>query len=112
MDKDDYRKLYVLDADGCPVPEPDIARWGQWFGTHNRSIAENIIGVGDVRISTVFLAIDHSFAYLTGGDGPPILYETMVFGGPLDGEMDRYITREAALPGHAAMVERVKAALH
>lgn len=29
-----------------------------------------------VNVSTVFLAIDHAF-----GDGPPVLYETMIFGG-------------------------------
>ncbi len=58
--------------------------------------------VGETDISTVFLSIDHQF-----GDGPPILFETLVFGGDLDGEMDRYSTWEAAERGHAVMVRRV-----
>ncbi|PZR71766.1 MAG: hypothetical protein DLM66_00060 [Candidatus Dormiibacter spiritus] len=60
--------------------------------------------VGDTRISTVFLGLDHGL-----GDYPPILFETMVFGGPLDGEMDRYSTWDQAEAGHEQMVERVQA---
>jgi len=52
----------------------------------------------------VFLTVDHRF----GGDGPPILWETLVFGGPLDGEMDRYSSYDDAVRGHAAMLARVK----
>ena len=64
--------------------------------------------IGDSRISTVFLCIDHGW-----GDSSPVLWETMVFGGPLDGEQERYMSRPAAIAGHAAMIERVKrAAIH
>jgi hypothetical protein len=49
------------------------------------------------------LGLDHNFSE----NGPPILYETMVFGGALDGEQDRYCTREEAVSGHALMVKRV-----
>lgn len=56
-------------------------------------------------MSTVFLGIDHAF-----GDGPPLLYETLVFCGALDDEMERSSTREDAIAGHHAMVERVRAA--
>ena len=41
--------------------------------------------------------------------GRPILYETMVFGGVLDQECERYYTRAEAIKGHAAMVARVAA---
>ena len=53
-----------------------------------------------VRVSTVFLMIDHQF-----GGGPPLLYETMIFGGAHDQEQWRYSTRDAALAGHARAVE-------
>jgi len=53
------------------------------------------------EVSTVFLGLDHAF-----GDGPPVLFETMVFGGPLDGEQDRYCTWDEAVAGHAAMLAR------
>lgn len=65
-----------------------------------------IDNVGDIGISTVFLNIDHRLI----GDGEPILFETMVFGGEIDGEMMRYRTWDEAMAGHAAMVERVRAA--
>ena len=56
-----------------------------------------------IEISTVFLGIDHQF-----GDGPPLLFETMVFGGSLDQEQRYYTTWDEAVAGHAAMVARVK----
>lgn len=57
-------------------------------------------------MSTVFLGLDHSHT----SKGLPVLWETMVFGGPLDQEMDRYTSREDAVEGHEAMVKRVRAA--
>ena len=53
----------------------------------------------------MFLGLDHSF-----GGGAPLLFETMVFGGPLDGEQERYSTWNEAEAGHKLMVERVQAA--
>jgi hypothetical protein len=35
------------------------------------------------------------------------LFETMVFGGPLNGEMDRYATWDEAEAGHKAMLDAV-----
>ena len=43
-------------------------------------------------------------------NGPPELWETLVFGGPLNLEMERYATREEALAGHERMVGRVRLA--
>jgi hypothetical protein len=52
------------------------------------------------RVSTVFLALNHAFR-----PGPPILFETMIFGGPMDQYMDRYYTEEEARKGHAFAVQ-------
>lgn len=49
------------------------------------------------EVSTVFLGIDHSFGR---GDGP-ILFETMIFGGPHDRFQERYATWDEAIAGHA-----------
>jgi hypothetical protein len=54
-----------------------------------------------VEISTVFLGLDHNF-----GQGPPLLFESMVFGGEDDGEMVRYSTWEEAETGHKLLVEK------
>jgi len=56
-------------------------------------------------VSTVWLGLNHQY-----GDGPPLIFETMVFGGPLDQECKRYSTEEQALAGHAEMCDRVKRA--
>lgn len=64
------------------------------------------IGLDHVReawVSTVWLGIDLGY----WGWGPPIIFETMIFGGEHDSWCERYATKEAALAGH----ERVVAAL-
>lgn len=95
---------YILNAAGDPVAEPDVLAWALWFGSAERTIARTELP-NDVMVSTVFLGIDHNF-----GGGPPILFETMIFGGPLDEAQYRYTTREIALIGHEAAVVEAKAA--
>jgi len=50
-------------------------------------------------VSTVFLGLDHSF------EGSPVLFETLVSGGNLDEEMDRYHSWEEAVKGHNNMLK-------
>lgn len=91
---------YILDGKQA-VECRDTTAWAKWFAGADRRVADEM--VGDARVSTVFLACDHSF-----GSGPPMLFETMVFGGPLDQEQDRCTTWGEAEAMHAAMVTRVK----
>ena len=56
--------------------------------------------VGDAEVSTVFLGTDYRHL----GDGPPILWETMIFGGAHDLRITRYTSKLAALQGHARIV--------
>ena len=95
--------FYVLNEERAPVAAP-VDEWARWFETEDRTVAKT--GDGDILISTVFLGLDHNFGLI----GAPVLFETLVFGGVLDGEMDRYTTWEEAEAGHAHMVERVMAA--
>lgn len=98
---------YILDEKGNPVAEPDLRKWGSWFHTETkkRKVAKDQIG--DSEVSTVFLGLDHNYS----GEGVPILWETMVFGGTLDEEQERCSGgREQALAMHARMVEKVKSA--
>lgn len=93
---------YSLNEEGEPVNEPDLIKWARTLGKKERVVAREKVGKSD--ISTVFLGLDHRF-----GPGTPILWETMVFGGELDQEMDRCGgSREQAEAMHAAMVKRVK----
>lgn len=102
---------YILDGK-TPVPEPDIRKWAEWLSTADRVVNQTtgivkLAGtpVGDVQVSTVFLGVDHSFS-----GGPPLLFETMVFGGVLDQETDRCTSWEAAEKMHERMCDRVKCA--
>jgi hypothetical protein len=89
---------YILD--GKKAVPADLMTWANWYETASRVVAKT--DIGEVHISTVFLGLNHQW-----GDGPPLLFETMIFGGPLDQEQDRYSTWEEAEAGHAAMCARV-----
>ena len=86
-------------------PIGNLIEWAKAFEISNRRVAR--YEVNNFTISTVFLGIDHRF-----GEGPPLLFETMVFGGPLDQEMDRYSTWNEAEVGHNEIVlDCIKASL-
>ena len=90
--------IYILD--GHDVVEcRDLVEWGKWFETADRKVAKDT--KNDITISTVFLGLDHS-----SGGGTPIVFETMVFGGEYDGELDRYSTWAKAEVGHKQMCEK------
>jgi hypothetical protein len=89
---------YILNGHK-PTPEPDIIAWGYWFATADRHVAESI--QGDVRVSTVFLGLDHGFG------GRPKLFETMVFVGHAEQGCERYSTWDEAEAGHARWVKQV-----
>lgn len=89
-----YYKLEDKKVVACKPQE-----WG--FVTTDRRVA--LEKFGPVTVSTVFLGLDHSF-----GGKVPLVFETMVFEGPLDGQMDRYSTWDQAETGHRKMVEKVK----
>ncbi len=93
---------YILDADGNPVPCDDVLEWAKWFQGADRCVAKTEISDG-VNVSTVFLGLDHNFM-----GGTPVLWETMIFGGPHDQYCDRYTSREDALRGHEMAVAIAK----
>lgn len=65
----------------------------------------------DVRVSTVFLSVDHGF-YAGGADSDinyqPIVFESMVFKDGEDIDCIRYRTFKEAKAGHKRVVERMK----
>ena len=99
---------YVLDAEGNPVPEPDHLTWGRWCENNDNIILKQDTLPGDVLVSTVFLGIDHN---LRDG-GPPLLWETMIFGGPHDRYRKLYASREAALAGHHTALQLARGDHH
>lgn len=95
------RGRYILNGK-TPVPCDNLKEWGQWFETANRIVAQDKIG--DVDVSTVFLAYDHNH----NSEGEPILFETMIFGGAHDQYQERYKSWWEAEKGHAHAVNMVK----
>jgi hypothetical protein len=93
------RPLYYR-RDGTPIPEEV---WVEGFGSENRTVAKDLLPDGK-RVSTVFLGMDHNFY----GDGPPLIFETMVFPavGYIELDMCRYSTEAEAVAGHQKMVEK------
>lgn len=100
------RLYYILDEDGkTPIPA-SLEEWGRMFmDPEKRTVSrtELIIGGDTVVVSTVFLGLDHNFS---PAGGPPILFETMIFGGEHDQYQIRCSTHEQALEQHEA-VERI-----
>lgn len=95
---------YYIMVDGEPQAVDDVVTWARWMEDNktNKHVALTKIAPG-IEISTVFLHLDHSF-----GDGPPVLFETMVFGGDYsEQEQERYCTVAQARRGHAAMVAKI-----
>lgn len=78
-------------------------QWTQLYAQADYKILTKT-DIGGVKVSTVWLGLDH--AYL--GE-PPLIFETMVFGGTLDQEQARYTTEAQAFAGHGEMCERVRA---
>jgi hypothetical protein len=82
----------------------ELMPWAEWFETarEERRVASDELE-GGVLVSTVFLGLDHS-----RWQGPPLLFETMVFTGPHDGWQDRYTTWDEAEAGHRRVVEALR----
>ena len=93
--------LYRLDENHNPVECEDYAK--AFKGDRHVVPRETINGCD---ISTVFLTIDHS---LSGG--PPVLFETMIFGGPFDKHeyQTRCCTWDEALVMHETARQKVLA---
>jgi hypothetical protein len=98
-------KHYILDEHHHPVEEPSFLRWAEWFETRNRIVDRTDINP-KTYVSTVFLGMDHRYY----GHGPPILFETMIFGGPLDGQTWRYSSWDDAQTGHYAACRKAREA--
>lgn len=92
---------YILKGK-VPVPCEDTLEWAEWFQKNKRTLKKTKIASS--LISTVFLGIDHDFT----GLGPPVLFETMIFGGPEDGYQTRYRNYFEAMIGHNEAVHMVQ----
>jgi hypothetical protein len=77
--------------------------WVNLF-SEDRKIGDDRIG--EHHISTVYLGLNHQF-----GDGPPLIFETMIMDGPFSDQMWRWSTEQQARNGHKAILEALRAGL-
>jgi hypothetical protein len=105
--------MYILDDSGTPVVEPDVIAWSRWrranlAATVRQTPIDDAVGSFRVVVSTVFLGIDHNFCL----GGPPILWETMIFGIVFGNQVfedyqERYSSLADAIAGHTRAVDMV-----
>src|SRR5215469_3048370 len=98
-------RFYILDADHHVVPTNDMLVWARFFEGTKRLVAMTDI-TSAIMVSTVFIGIDHRYF----GEGPPLLFETMIFGGPLNQSQWRYASWDDAETGHKAAVRKARQA--
>lgn len=93
---------YILE--GRIPKEVPFEEWRSW---HARNFLQRVVAKTElpdgVTVSTVFLTLNHNFAR----QGPPILFETMIFGGEHDGYQERYSTWEEAEEGHSRAIDLI-----
>lgn len=107
-------RYYILDGKkpvsmGSCENKDSLMEWAEFMENGNRVVKKDKAcfnksgGIDVVEVSTVFLGLDHSF----GDEVYPVLFETMVFGGEIDGEMWRCSTWEEAERIHEEVKEKV-----
>ncbi len=100
---------WILDEENEPVALEDdqVVDWARWMSANQerRRVALDVLmgKDGPTTVSTVFLGIDYGF-----GQGPPVLWETAVFGPRKTDIVDRYTSWDDAKVGHAMAVIGVR----
>jgi len=95
-------RYYTLLDDHSVVPCDDLTKWAQGFETTLRNIKQEYVGT--IYISTVFLGLNHNYSE----NGPPLVFETMVFGGKYDQVQYRTSTYAEALRAHILARDEVR----
>ncbi len=88
-----------FDRQGRPI---SLMEWCKLFEDREYAIVGCLEEDRDgehLLISTVWLGLNHNW-----GPGKPLIFETMIFGGPYNEWQMRWSTEEDALKGHEAVV--------
>lgn len=96
---DDYQIYY--DRQGRPISRDEAIPLFEERPLDRRVAYDEI---GDVTVSTVHLVINHQFDPTL----PPLIFETMIFGGPFDMHQWRYATEAEAIAKHDQILAAVR----
>ena len=98
-----------FDKDGQPIDEREAFRLRYDRPRDGGAVSDYArIGldvVGELKVSTVWLGLNHEFR----PGRPPLIFETMIFGGDHDQELARYCTEADAAEGHRRVVADLRA---
>ena len=90
--------------DGQPISDEE---WADLRDSRRRVVGRTVVSFDPYTwVSTALLGLDHGF-----GDGPPLIFETMIFGGEHNLWEDRYSTLDAAERGHLRVVKALLAGI-
>jgi hypothetical protein len=95
---------YILDQEHRLVRCDDTRVWTEWMAVPERRRVALDHVTAQIYVSTIFLGLDHNFFDLLA---PPILFETMVFGGAMNLFQERYCTWDDAELGHNTILAEV-----
>ena len=98
---------FYLDKDNNVIPCEEgmeaFLEWSTWFDNTYMDGSHWIAStkIKGILVSTIFLGMNHQW-----GEGPPVVFETMILGGWIDQEyQERYCTYDEAKEGHAAAIK-------
>lgn len=92
---------YRLNKDGSISP-CSVEEWSQNFEAERGGKRIRMDDVNRVRVSTIFFGVD------TALTGPPMVFETMIFGGAHDRWTEKTSTLAEAEQAHATALAMVK----
>lgn len=91
-------RFYILDGK-TPVPAT-LIEWAKWLEESGSARCVRLTDIDEeTHVSTVFLGLNYRYR-----EGPPLVFETLIFGGPKDGYGDRSSTWEEAEESHKRAV--------
>jgi hypothetical protein len=102
-------KYFKLSEDGETPIACSLYEWAYDFERASLRIVsrDHISPAHTGYLSTVFLGVDHGYSY--DDEDEPVLWESLVFGGPDDGRMRRCSgTRTDALKMHNAVLDELR----
>lgn len=91
---------YILDDNFNVINCPDIFVFSSFFNDFSKRRIETSVISDECRLSTVFLGIDCNFDI----KNPPLVFESLWFGGIHSDNQRRYSTYIDAVKGHREML--------
>ena len=93
-------KFYILE--NMKIKPVGVLDWAKWYEKNKQTIETTTIG--DIQITTEFVGIDDSVFEIDS----PLLFETVILGGDMNGWVCQYSTLAEAKSGHFDAVDDVK----